>query len=71
MYLLLTKIDSYDIREFPIEARIPTMYFAAQGDDFQNTRYYLPADLYSINNINAKKKVGTIAALNVSFYLKK
>ncbi|GAB0090696.1 pds5 [Sergentomyia squamirostris] len=46
MHLIYTRAINYDTRDFPLEARIPSMYFAAQPEDFKNTRIYLPADLY-------------------------
>lgn len=56
MHLIFSKSISYDTREFPLEARIPSMYFQAQPDDFRNTRIYLPADLYHPQNMNANRK---------------
>uniref|UniRef100_A0A1L8DX47 Putative sister chromatid cohesion complex cohesin subunit pds5 n=1 Tax=Nyssomyia neivai TaxID=330878 RepID=A0A1L8DX47_9DIPT len=56
MHLIYTKSINYDTRDFPLEARIPSMYFQAQPDDFRNTRIYLPADLYIPQNVNANRK---------------
>lgn len=44
MHLVYTKSTVYDTRDLAVEARIPSMYFQAQPDDFQNTRIYLPAN---------------------------
>uniref|UniRef100_U5EGZ1 Putative sister chromatid cohesion complex cohesin subunit pds5 n=1 Tax=Corethrella appendiculata TaxID=1370023 RepID=U5EGZ1_9DIPT len=57
MYLILTKANTYDVREYPFDPRIPSMYFQVQSEDFQNTKYYLSTDLYNINNV-AQKKAG-------------
>ncbi|XP_052872829.1 sister chromatid cohesion protein PDS5 homolog B-B isoform X1 [Anopheles cruzii] len=46
--LILTRLTSYDMREFPVEARIPSMYFQPQAEDFQNTRHYIPEDMYCL-----------------------
>ena len=49
MHLVYTRSGSYDSRDFSIEARIPSMYFQQQAEDFQNTRIYLPPNFYSTN----------------------
>lgn len=43
--LLLTKITNYDLKDFPAESRIPTMYFHPQAPDFCNNRVFLPPEL--------------------------
>lgn len=43
--LLLTKATNYDLKDFPSEPRIPTMYFAPQPPEFINTRVFLPPEL--------------------------
>ncbi|KAJ8925853.1 hypothetical protein NQ315_009705 [Exocentrus adspersus] len=58
--LLLTKTTNYDLKDFPSETRIPTMYFAPQAD-FINTRVFLPPELQYQPN----KKTGiTLSMLN-------
>jgi sister chromatid cohesion protein PDS5 len=66
-YLIMTKVVTLDIREFPLEARIPSMYFQAQSEEFQNTRFYLPVDIY---NYNTNKKLNSTNAplILVSFF---
>uniref|UniRef100_A0AAG5DIG4 Uncharacterized protein n=1 Tax=Anopheles atroparvus TaxID=41427 RepID=A0AAG5DIG4_ANOAO len=54
MGLVLTRITSYDLREFPVEARIPSMYFQTQPEDFNNTRYYIPDDMYTLTDRSGK-----------------
>lgn len=56
MHLVYTKSVSYDTRDVIVEARIPSMYFVAQPDFFQNTRIYIPADYFTTN-----KKVLTVS----------
>ncbi|ETN63105.1 androgen induced inhibitor of proliferation (as3) / pds5 [Anopheles darlingi] len=48
MGLLLTRLSSYDVRESPVEARIPSMYFQPQPEDFHNDRYYIPDDMFAL-----------------------
>lgn len=48
LHLIFTKTSNYDTRDFPVDARIPSMYFKVQPDDFTNTDYYLPADMYYV-----------------------
>uniref|UniRef100_A0A182S650 Uncharacterized protein n=1 Tax=Anopheles maculatus TaxID=74869 RepID=A0A182S650_9DIPT len=50
MGLILTRLTFYDMREAPAEARIPSMYFQAQPEDFHNTRYYIPDDMYNLTD---------------------
>lgn len=47
IHLVYTKSGAYDSRDFSLEARIPTMYFQQQAEDFKNTRIYLPTNFYS------------------------
>ncbi|KAI4466781.1 androgen induced inhibitor of proliferation as3 / pds5-related [Holotrichia oblita] len=58
--LLLTKTVNYDLKDFPTETRIPTMYFSPQND-FVNTKVFLPPELQYQPN----KKTGiTLTMLN-------
>ncbi|XP_053680344.1 sister chromatid cohesion protein PDS5 homolog B [Anopheles nili] len=50
MGLILTRLNFYDMREFPVEARIPSMYFQSQPEDFNNIRYYIPDDMYTLTD---------------------
>ncbi|XP_055601218.1 sister chromatid cohesion protein PDS5 homolog B [Uranotaenia lowii] len=54
--LILTKANTYDIREFPVDARIPSMYFQAQPEDFHNDRLYIPEDMYNLTGSTSSKK---------------
>lgn len=47
MHLVYTKSVNYDTRDVSAEARIPSMYFVAQPDSFQNTRIYIPGDYFT------------------------
>ncbi|KAK7793042.1 hypothetical protein R5R35_004471 [Gryllus longicercus] len=46
MALILSKSTNYDLKEYPTEARIPTMYFRRHEDGlFVNTKIYIPVEL--------------------------
>lgn len=45
MSVILTKSQSFELRDFPADARIPTMYFSPQSEYFANTRVFLPPEL--------------------------
>ncbi|XP_014204642.1 sister chromatid cohesion protein PDS5 homolog B-A isoform X2 [Copidosoma floridanum] len=55
MNVVFTKTTNYDMKDFPSEARIPTMYFKRADEIISNTKIYLPAEL-QINMINPKGK---------------
>lgn len=55
IHLIHTKSNNYDTRDFSLDARIPPMYYQAQSDDFENTRVYIPPDMYSTGTTNVKK----------------
>lgn len=57
--LLVTRTSNFDLKDFPTEARIPTMYFAPQPD-FINSRVFLPPELQYQPN----KKTVTLSMLN-------
>nr|CAI5853212.1 unnamed protein product [Callosobruchus analis] len=58
--LLLTRATNYDLKDFPGETRVPTMYFAPQPIDFVNTRVFLPPKLQYQPNV----KPITLSMLN-------
>lgn len=61
MSIILSKTTNFDFKDFPSEARIPTMYFQPQPDHFVNTRVFLPPEL----QFQAPKKQGiTLAMVN-------
>jgi sister chromatid cohesion protein PDS5 len=67
-YLILTKVVTLDIREFPLEARIPSMYFQAQPEDFHNMEYFLPTNIYDYStnkklNSNAPASSVTVSLI--------
>ncbi|XP_018334153.1 sister chromatid cohesion protein PDS5 homolog B [Agrilus planipennis] len=66
--LLLTKTTNYDMKDFPSETRIPTMYFAPQPDDFVNTKVFLPPELQYQPN---KKGGITLSVINSERQAKK
>lgn len=59
MHLVYTKSATYDTRDVSIEARIPSMYFAPQPDNFENTRIYIPSDYF----VTARNKL-TVSITN-------
>lgn len=62
MHLIKTKLTNYDTRDFSMDARIPQMFYQAQPDDFQNTRIYIPPEMYSPYNSGTSnvKKMGIV-----------
>ncbi|CAD7088985.1 unnamed protein product [Hermetia illucens] len=56
MNLINQRATAYDIREFPLDARIPSMYFQAQPETFVNHKIYIPLEMYS--QAPAAKKPG-------------
>lgn len=47
MHLILTRVQSPEVREFTLEyTRIPDMYFLQQSDSYQNTKIYIPTDVF-------------------------
>lgn len=66
MHVIYTKSTNYDTRDFPLDARIPNMYFQAQPDTFKNNKLYVPADMYTANATS--KKMGIVLPVaRVSF----
>lgn len=47
MHLVYTKTGISDMRDVSVEARIPSMYFVAQPDHFENTKIYIPTDYFT------------------------
>lgn len=45
MSVIWARSTSFEMREFPSDVRIPTMYFAPQSECFANTRVFLPPEL--------------------------
>lgn len=67
--LILTKVNTYDGRDFPVDARIPSMYFQTQSEDFHNTRLYIPEDMYNLTGSNSSSSKKALLASNVSILL--
>lgn len=55
MNVIYTKTTNFDMKEFPSETRIPTMYFKRSDDTLHNQKNYLPTEL-QINMTNPKGK---------------
>lgn len=45
MGLILSKTSNYDLKDFPSDTRIPSMYFQQQPDSFVNTKIYIPPEM--------------------------
>lgn len=65
MSVIWARSQSFELRDFPSDARIPSMYFAPQSDYFVNTRVFLPPELQfqpkrqvtnSETNVRGKKR---------------
>lgn len=70
MNLILTKVNNYDVRDFSLDARIPTMYYQAQPDNYQNTQNYIPEVYLPIynnsNTSNNKKQTGIVVPVCIN-----
>lgn len=62
--LILTKVNTYDGRDFPVDARIPSMYFQAQPEDFHNTRLYIPDDMYNLTGSSSSSTKKSHASMS-------
>lgn len=66
MHIILTKSNNYDVRDFSLDARIPTMYYQAQPDSYQNVQNYIPEVYLPYNSTaNATKKTGIVVPVNI------
>lgn len=67
MHIIITKSQYCDVRDFTLDARIPSMYYIAQPDSYQNTQNYLP-DLYLPYNTNTSnaKKTGIVVPVSLN-----
>lgn len=55
MNVIYTKTTNFDMKEFPSETRIPTMYFKRADEMLANTKNYLPMEL-QVNMTTSKGK---------------
>lgn len=67
MHIIITKSQYCDVRDFTLDARIPSMYYIAQPDTYQNTQNYLP-ELYLPYNSNTSnaKKTGIVVPVSLN-----
>lgn len=64
MNVIYTKTTNFDMKEFPSETRIPTMYFK-RTDELANTKNYLPAEMQiSMTNTKGKGSLHNVHAVN-------
>lgn len=65
MHIILTKANNYDTRDFALDARIPSMYYQAQPEGYQNLQNYIPeVYLPSHNLANNTKKTGIVVPVS-------
>lgn len=66
MHIILTKSNNYDVRDFSMDARIPSMYYQAQPESYQNVQSYIPEVYlpYNSNTTNATKKTGIVVPVS-------
>lgn len=67
MHIILTKSNNYDVRDFSLDARIPSMYYQAQPDSYQNVQNYIP-DVYlpyNSSTANTTKKTGIVVPVSL------
>ena len=55
MNVIFSKTTNFDLKEFPSELRIPTMYFKRADELLTNTKNYLPSEM-QINMSSPKGK---------------
>ena len=55
MNVIYSKTTNFDLKEFPSELRIPTMYFKRADELLANNKNYLPAEM-QINMSSPKGK---------------
>lgn len=71
MHIILSKSNNYDVRDFSLDARIPSMYYQAQPESYQNVQNYIP-DVYLPYNSttsNATKKTGIVVPVSVTQFI--
>lgn len=68
-HTIITKTSNCDTRDFSLDARIPSMYYQAQPEGFQNTRIYIPPDMYSTYNSGTSNTKKTGIVIPVSFVI--
>lgn len=66
MHIILTKSNNYDVRDFSLDARIPSMYYQAQPESYQNVQNYIPEVYlpYNSSTANATKKTGIVVPVS-------
>lgn len=62
MHLILSRVQTPEVREYTLEyIRIPDMFFQPQPDSYQNTKIYIPSEIF-----NAKSNITGVSVSNVS-----
>lgn len=65
MHIILTKSNNYDVRDFSLDARIPSMYYQAQPESYQNVQSYIPEVYLPFNSTTAKKTGIVVPVRNI------
>uniref|UniRef100_A0A336L3C1 CSON002650 protein n=1 Tax=Culicoides sonorensis TaxID=179676 RepID=A0A336L3C1_CULSO len=61
MHLIVTRAQYPEVREFSLEyTRIPDMYFQQQPENYQNTKLYVPPEIYNFKHTVSSKTVPSI-----------
>lgn len=70
MHIIIAKSNNYDVRDYNLDARIPTMYYQSQPESYQNIQNYLPESYlpYNSNTTNTTKKTGIVVPVIFSFF---
>lgn len=72
MHIMITRGNNYDTRDFSLDARIPSMYYQAQPENYQNIQNYIP-DVYLPYNSGAAnnvKKTGIVVPVSIKTAMK-
>lgn len=67
MHIILTKSNNYDVRDFTLDARIPSMYYQAQPESYQNVQNYIPEVYlpYNSSTTTTTKKTGIVVPVSL------
>lgn len=69
MHIILSKSNNYDVRDFNLDARIPSMYYQSQPDSYQNTQNYLPEMYLPFNHTTSNtKKTGIVVPVSFGHF---
>lgn len=69
MNLILSESNNEDVRDFSLDMQIPSMYYKAQPDNYQNEQSYIPDKYlpYNSGTTNATNKTGIVVPVGLAF----